>query len=875
MPYIEALGENARLPAVARITAHVRLRLSRGELLEAARRVAAWLADRGVASGDRVVLQAPGGPLWVAGFFGCLLRGAVAVPLDPALPPSQVRPLAVRVDPRAGLAEGRQAPVAGIPWLDLNELRPRQGLTAGTHGEEAAHHAPRLPPPAGPACRRNHEHDPKPGDHVEIVFTSGTTGRPRAVPITHLNLLASLHPIERGWRKRRHWVDRIRPRLLCMVPPSHLFGQVVGVLIPILMGLPVIFLDDLRPQVIRRTLRRERVAAAIAVPRLLKLVRDDLLRDGSAATAPGDSDAPLWRRIWAARRLHRHLGWRFMGWISGGAALDEDVDEFWDRRGYVVVQGYGLTEAAPIISVSHPFTRRRGTVGKPMGDQEIRIAEDGELWVRGANVTSGYLDDSQANREAFQDGWLRTGDRVEQDERGVLRVRARLKDIIVAADGLNVDPRAVEREIEKEEGVREAAVVAAAGPTGEVVHAVMVLDGRSPPLEIIRRANSRLDPGSRVKTFSVWPQAALPRTSTGKLQRALVRSAVAASAGSDRGAEDAGSTAEAGSGSREPAGDAIGAGTRSADPVTAALSALTGRAADELKGTAELDRDLALGSLDRVELLVHLEEMTGHSLDETAVVTARTVDDLTRAMSVPPAPPLPMPRWSRRLVPRLVRSLARNFLVAPVFHVLFRLSVSGREHLQGLAPPFLIVANHESHLDTGALLFALPRRLRSHLAVAMATDHLPGAFQDQRAGSFWQQLAYRGLVLLFHAYPLARAGGFSVTLEYTGELAESGYCPLIYPEGRMRQAGEGPPAFRDGPSLLARDLRIPVVPVGLAGAGTALPSGQGWPRPGRLWVVFGAPLTVAMEEEQEPGRFTQRLEQEVRRLVSCAQKAKR
>jgi 1-acyl-sn-glycerol-3-phosphate acyltransferase len=281
-----------------------------------------------------------------------------------------------------------------------------------------------------------------------------------------------------------------------------------------------------------------------------------------------------------------------------------------------------------------------------------------------------------------------------------------------------------------------------------------------------------------------------------------------------------------------------------------------------------LDHDLGLGSLDRVELLVHLEEMTGRTLDEAAVATARTMDDLTRAMSVPPAPALAMPRWSRRVVPRLVRSLGRNVLVAPVFHSLFRLSVSGREHLEGLAPPFLIVANHESHLDTGAVLFALPRHLRSRLAVAMATEHLPAAFREQPGGSWWQRLAYGGLVLFFNAYPLPRAGGFSVTLEYTGELAEAGFCPLIFPEGRLRKAGEQPPPFHDGPSVLARDLRIPVVPVGLGGAAAALPPGQRRPRSGRIRVMFGEPLNFTADAEQEVGLFTRRLEAAVRRLAS-------
>ena len=270
---------------------------------------------------------------------------------------------------------------------------------------------------------------------------------------------------------------------------------------------------------------------------------------------------------------------------------------------------------------------------------------------------------------------------------------------------------------------------------------------------------------------------------------------------------------------------------------------------------------------DRVELLVHLEELAGRTLDEHAVAGARTLDDLTRAMSVPPSPPLAMPRWSRHAVARAARTLGRGLVISPMFRTLFRLHVSGEGHLKDLRPPFLLVANHESHLDTGAVLFGLPGHLRPFMAVAMATEHLPGAFDAKTKNAWLHRQAYRGLVLMFNAYPLPRSGGFSVTLDYTGELVESGFCPLIFPEGRMGKAGEKPPAFRDGPSVLARDLRLPVVPVGLRGTCVALPPGSRRPRPGIITVRFGTPLMVAPDEEREIGRFTRRLEATVRRLV--------
>ena len=824
LPYILSLAEAPHRPACARIGGHARLRWRRGEVLAAAHRVAAWLLDREIGPGDRVLLLAGGGPLWVAGFFGCLLRGAVAVPLDIKLTLEQIAACAGRVDPVAGLGESRQPPVADLAWLSLDELRD----AGGSHPEPAA------PPP-------------RPDDLVEIIFTSGTAGRPHAVPITHRNLLASMHGIERGYRRRSFWVERVRPRLLCTVPPSHLFGQVVGVLIPLLMRLPVVFLDDLRPRVVRETLRRERIAAAIAVPRLLRLMRDDLAREGRApADLEGAQRAVWWRRAWAARRVHAALGWRFLAWISGGAALEEETEAFWERCGFFVVQGYGLTESAPIISVSNPFARRRGSVGRPLSGQEIRVAPDGELWVRGDNVASGYLDDPAATERVFRDGWLRTGDRVERDADGALRVKGRLKDIIVTPDGVNVDPAVVERELEREAGVREAAVVAVEGARGEEVHAVLVLQGDRPVQEIVGAANARLPAGQRAQAFSVWPGAALPRTTTGKLRRARVREAL---------------------GERPAVSDGAGDTARSADPVVEALTDLTGRSARSLTAGIDLENDLGLSSLDRLDLLVRLEEAAGRSLDETAVATARTLSDLQVAARRPPVPPLSMPRWARRAPVRWARSAGQLSVVRPVFHLLFRLRVEGVENLAGRPLPFLVAANHESQLDTPAILFALPPRVRRRVAVAMSTEHLPGVFGPKEDSAAGQKLAYAAAVLLFHAYPLARDAAFSVTLSYTGELIDAGFCPLIFPEGKMRHPGEAAPPFRDGLSVLARDLRVPVVPVGLEGTGRALPPRAWRPRPGVIRVRFGAPLEVRPDEEQQIGRFTSRLEHAVRELI--------
>ncbi len=843
VPYILSLAAGGGREAFARPGTGAGARWRRGEVLAGAWGVAAWLSQSGVVPGDRVILHGATGPAWVAAFYGCILRGAAAVPLDASLTAAEAAALAARVSPGAGLGDAAGPPLAGLAWRRLSG---------------------QAPPPAPGATPAMPAHAPGPDDVAQIVFTSGTTGRPRAVPITHRNMLASLHRIERGFRRpRRRWlVAALRPRILCLVPASHLFGQMVGIHLPVLMGLPVVFSDDLRPRALRETLRRERIMAALAVPRILRLVADDLVRLGAAGR--GRSGGGWAARLRAGLPARRALGWRFSAWICGGAALDQQTDAFWHERGYVVVQGYGLTETAPIISVSHPFARHRGSVGRPLGGQEIKVGPGGELWVRGDNVAAGYLDDPEATSGAFQDGWLRTGDRVERDEAGRLFIRGRLKDVIVTADGTNVDPSLVEHALQVCPGVAEAACVARSGARGEEVHAVLVLASGSGPVEAtaaaaVRAANARLPPGQRVQGFSLWHEAALPRTSLGKLRRAAVREALASG----------GEVAEA----------AAGVAGAAPDAAAAALASLTGREAASLaeEGGLHLDRDLGLGSLDRLDLLVRLEAATGRSVDEMAVASAATLADLRRALELPPAPPLPMPRWARRLPARMARGLGRALIVGPLFRLLFRMQVSGREELVELRPPFLLAASHLGHVDTPAVLLALPRRLRGRLAVAMATEHFPALFAagPQRPGRMArarQWLAFRLAVLLFHAYPLPRQGGFAATLDYTAELAEAGHAILIFPEGRIRDEGQPLAPFKEGPARLAVRLGLPVVPVGLAGTGERLPRGARVPRPGRLQVALGAPIPPppppadAAAAAESVTRLTARLQEEVRRL---------
>lgn len=210
--------------------------------------------------------------------------------------------------------------------------------------------------------------------------------------------------------------------------------------------------------------------------------------------------------------MHRALGWKFWSFVVGAAPLDAALEEFMGRLGFLVIQGYGLTETAPIVTLNHPFSARRGSVGKPIHGVEVKIATDGEILVRGENVTKGYYGAAAASAEAFEDGWLRTGDIGGVDETGRLFIRGRKKEMIVTPEGLNVFPEDVERVLLALAGVREAAVVGRRWNGEERVHAVLVAEPDADLDAIVRAANDHLADHQRLRSVSVWPGDELPRT---------------------------------------------------------------------------------------------------------------------------------------------------------------------------------------------------------------------------------------------------------------------------------------------------------------------------------------------------------------------------
>ena len=781
----------------------------------AARGFAARLHAAGLKAGDKVVFWGENRPEWVACYWGCLLAGVIVVPIDYRSSPDFVlkvrrlveAPVILVGDDVRGLGPDVDAGDAAV-WLLADLDWQADG-----------------PMPSVAVTR---------DDIIQIIFTSGATAEPKGVVIRHRNVLANIVPVEREVVKYRKYARPFHPlRFLNLLPLSHMFGQSMASNIPPMVRGTVIFTRSFNPHDVLRLIKTRRISVLVCVPKILDVLREHVVHAFPETAEPPPPGSSIPGRWWKYRRVHRAFGLKFWAFVVGAAPLPADVEEFWRRLGFVVVQGYGLTETAPIVTLNHPFKTSKGSVGTPIAGVELRIAEDGEILVRGENVTSGYYQSGQPptphsplpNEGVFDaEGWLHTGDIGERDAQGRLFIKGRKKEMIVTPDGLNVFPEDVEGVLNQLAGVIDSAVVGVVDGAQERVHAVLVLAPGGDPDAVVRAANAQLQDHQRIRTSSVWAGAELPRTEgTRKLKRRAIRDWVMAGA---RPVE-----------------------ARSGDSLEDLLARFThGR---EVTGTTTLD-ELGLSSLERVELMVALEDRFQTRIDEGRFSEARSLADLKQLVEQAPATttveePVEFPSWNRTWPVRIIRRLSHATWIVPLTKAFAHARVEGLGHLDAIDEPVVFAANHQSHMDVPVILAAMPGRWRARVAPAMAKEFFKAHFFP--ANYKWHEwftnsLNYYLSAFYFNTFPLPqREAGARQTLQYIGELTGEGWSILIFPEGERSTTGTLKP-FRGGIGMIGARLGVPIVPVRIEGVERLMPVGSKFVVPGPVRVAFGAPLRL-------------------------------
>jgi long-chain acyl-CoA synthetase len=814
------------------------LRWTYRQLAEMAFRFARELEARGIGKGDRVLLWGDNCAEWVGAFFGCMLRGAVAVPMDRIAAPDFAQRVMSDVDAKLVVCSSALTPHAGNrPSMELENLV-----------ELIQQHS------ADPYMPTDFSRD----DTAQIVFTSGTTAEPRGVVLTHGNILASVDPIEREFPKYRKSEWLFHPiRFLELLPLSHVFGQFMGMFIPTLLGGTVHFQDSFKPTDIVTAIKSERISVLVAVPRVVESLKNKL-RDDLGAFIEKNWDRAekehFLKRWWRFRKIRRRFGWKFWAIISGGAALDQNTEEFWRRLGYVVVQGYGLTETSSLISLNHPFKVGRRSIGKVLPGREMKLdPETGEILVRGENVARQYWQGKGLRPVTGEEGWFRTGDLGAMDEEGNLYFKGRSKSVIVTPAGLKVYPEDLEHALRKQPQVRDVVVVGVAKGGNAEACAVLLLNNGGSGSTAVANANQTLADFQKIRRWFVWPDDDFPRTSTQKPKLELIRRAA------ENQANGSGADPTLSQRTRK---DGAPDGT-----LEELVSNIAGRHV-ELKQGAHLENDLNLSSLDRVELMAAIENRYQVDLGDREFSKLNTVADLESLLkkSAPEAKKndYPYSRWPQSRVVRWIRVLVYHAVTLPYIMVMARPKVIGRERLKDFRGPALIISNHIAQIDIGFLMAALPMHLRNRLGVAMQGEKLRAMRYPPKnwfiLKRWWEQLQYALTAAFFNVFSLPQRSKYRESFRFAGQLADKGYSVVIFPEGRRTETGEMSP-FRSGIGLLATQLNLPIIPMRIDGLFPFKIAKKHYAPPHAVQVRMGDP--VRFEPTADPEEIAKELQRTV------------
>jgi long-chain acyl-CoA synthetase len=569
------------------------------ELASLSERFAAELMRRQITIGDRVVLWGQNSGEWVAAFFGCVLRGVLVVPLDATGGLDFVQRVIAETQPRLlvgdqSLLSRLATPATDVPRIALEEL------------------AANLPLPPFDATLQ--EASLGPDTPLQILFTSGTTSEPKGIVHNHRNVLASVEPIEREMQKYLRYERIFHPlRFLHTLPLSHVFGQFMGLWIPPLLAVEIHFEDRLQAPRLLELIRRYRISVLAAVPRVLDLLKSHIEARFQHLPERLESSRGqrIWQRWWRFRDVHREFGFKFWAFVCGGASLPPPQERFWNDLGFALIQGYGMTETAALITLNHPFHIGQGSIGKPLPGREIRIGGDGELLVRGEMVAPALWQNGRM--QMSPDPWLATGDLVEQDRNGQLHFLGRKSETIVTSAGLHIHPEDVEAALNRQPGVKASAVVPLDTPQGSEAASVLIFrGGPAQAKSAIDAANLSLAEYQRIRHWKLWPQLDFPRTAIGKIQRQRIRQWIA--------------TQRA-----DPPSPAV-----VADPLSDLISAITRIQPTTLDDDARFDRDLHLDSLARVQLQTELEQRLGVSIGDEEFERLATLGQLRARLDFEP-----------------------------------------------------------------------------------------------------------------------------------------------------------------------------------------------------------------------------------------------
>jgi long-chain acyl-CoA synthetase len=871
-----------------------------------------WLTENGFRPGARIAILADNHPRWITSYLGIIAAGCTAVPLDTAFHADQIAKLLKDSGSSLLLCDVRHLQVAqtALAGLQVRILLTDSGehRSAGRAGAAVPAQAI-LPSPVAdldsifaagpgdfiPVCSKD-------DDLASLLYTSGTTADPKGVMLAHTNLMGEVRAVF-GWAQ-------LGPEdaLLGVLPLFHVLSQMANLLLPLVKGSRVVYLETLNTTELLRALSERGITAFAVVPQFFYLIHERIFKE---VAQRGRVASRAFRILMAITRFSRKFGWnpgpiffskihglfgrkmRYL--VTGGSRFDPQIGRDFDALGIDILQAYGLTETSAAAFITSHGDNVIGSVGKPLAGVEGKIVDPqpqeeggqpvGEIAIRGAVVMKGYWNRPDATAAVLRDGWLYTGDLGYFDDAGNLFITGRKKEVIVLSNGKNIYPEEIEAHYLKSPYIGEIAVIGIEDRPGENrLHAVIV-----PNFDVLKQRkivnakeviwfdieslSAQLPSTKRIGSYEIW-QESLPRTTTRKLKRFEIEKKVRINQ-----AEGRSGNAEAGP-ERPLTADDVG---WLGQPIVQRAVKIIRQAArikpQTIRPQDNLELDLGLDSMQRVELLVALEQELGGNVEESRLSEIYTVRELVAAVldsaasGTTGAPRAQFAGWSAILQedpsnPALRVLLQREpfreafwYVVSRLIQIMardrFRLSVTGLEKLPTYGP-FIICSNHQSFIDPIILGGLLSWRVFRD-SFAVGTSEIFGK-------GFMRTLARWLRVVVVdpdaNLIPAMRAGAFG--LRHGGVL-------LLYPEGERSIDGE-PKMFKKGAAILSIHLQVPIVPVAIEGFQKAWPRGKPFQGFAPLQIAVGDPMYPPPEADASESAYVELTGELKRRIVEMREK---
>jgi len=761
------------------------------QLHSLSQKFAGFLHQNKVKKGDKLIVWLQNGIEYAVILLGSFLEGLVIVPVDARSNIDLVKKIQKEVKAKLIFQTRYKPRLSGANIIFIEELLDTLESTA--------------PKKSFVTVDEN--------DLAQILYTSGTTGKPKGVMLTHKNLVSNLIAL-----KSVAQVDSSFT-FLSVLPLSHIFEQTIGLFTPLFNKSRIVYIQTLKTSALFEALNEEKISNIALVPRLLQLIQTGILQKVKEKNKEKQffrllkisQGLPFSLRKVLFRKVHKNLGGRIKFFICGGATLPHDTELFFESMGFPIVQGYGLTETSAVITCNKAEQRRMGSVGRVLSGVDLKISKEGEVLCRGKNTTQGYYKNPAKTKDLLENDWLKTGD-LGYLEDGFLYLKGRIKDIIVTSAGLNIYPEDIERILDNIKGVKESCVIAWETGRGEEVFAVLLLEKKTNAKKIIEHANRLLDDAQKIRHHQVWPQDTFPKTTTLKIKKFLVKKAIA-----DKKKKAPVKTKK--------------------NKLYSVLSHLTKKKISDKKSL----QDLGLSSIDRVELVSLLEQEFNLDIDEEEIsplTQVRQLDMIIKKRKSVEQKQI-FKKWALSAFLALLRPFLQKLTFLPFVRFFAKINIEGKENIKLLKGPVLFTANHQSHIDTAIILIALPFRFSRNIAVAAWQEYFFNA--NLKFKSFIKGVWFYLLTFFFNIYPLPQQKGFRRSLKYTGKLIDKGWNILIYPEGKRAAIME---PFKKGVGMLAVELKVPVVPIKIEYVKPILPIGKAWLSFGKVNVKIGKALRV-------------------------------